>query len=325
MNKHTIVTIIVFIVLAAVLGLTYQFYLKEKIEAYDKAEAEYEQLENRLRELKSTFGTEDPQEFVRERKELVAPLRQAETIRAQYFHLRDLWEEAEIPEDQLSLIKFYYGDQYKAKQNELLQEAYTRAPQPFMLPQDPFSTYLGVPNPAQLNNVSVNKDDVKRWLTRINFGSNLLRMLSDANVYALSDFVLWPPRTEFNNLRMHTLGVNMMIRAEDLVKFIEELQTADRYFSINAIRIQNPNLTWPYGSPYLYVEMLLTMAEYVENPGASGAVLASTGSTSGTGMTMPQFNPFAGLQGLPSNSSTRPGTAAAAQPKESWWQKLWPF
>lgn len=318
MNRYHIIAALVLVAVVAALGLTYKFYFEEKLKAYGEAEEELKTLSTRLESIQARFQGKLPDEYLRTVGEAIAPLTQAATVRTQFFNMNDFWMEQEIPEDVKVPMKFYYEREFRKKYGELQQDAMAHVPQ-VGYPGDIFIRF-GAQPPENVTTATQN--EVKRWLTQINFGSAIARMLIKANAAGINDIVLWPPRDEFGVLEMRTVGLSFLMRAEDLVEFLQSLERADRYFSVNALRIQNRNiLSNPaYGSPYLEVEMLLTLSRSIE--GRKPADMPTLASAGPGGMPAQ----FAGLSGL--GRFGRFGADDEEEeevPEESFWQKLWPW
>jgi hypothetical protein len=127
---------------------------------------------------------------------------------------------------------------------------------------------FGVPAPTG-GMGSVDEEEVENMLRRLAFGCHITRMLIEADAAAIANVQIWPPRKEYGGLiEMRTTGLEFWMSADDLVRFISDLRRADRYFDINALSIQNRDLTNPEEPP-LHVRMLLTQGRYLE-PGQRG-------------------------------------------------------
>lgn len=318
MSRHHVFTVFVFIIVLLALGGAYQFYFKEKLEAYAAAESEMKKLEGRLKTLHTTFKGTQPTVLLSTITSAVQPIEEKARQRSQFFHVRDLWVEETLPENSPTLPKFDYETRYREKFTALFRAAQEHRP-PVQIPANIFDMF-GVPTPAAVSEGAVNKQMVEQWLTQINFGSAIVKQLIDANAYMVREISIWPPRYEFNVLKMRSVGMSFVMRAEDLVKYIQGMQRdTGRYFSINGIRIQNRDLLASYGPPYLEVEMVLTVAEFDETK--SGTVPPVTGglTTASTGMGNLFASTTAGF-----GSANRP----VNRPKQTFWTKLaklWPF
>lgn len=319
MSRHHIITILALILILGAMGATWQFYFKEKLQAYTEAEDEMNRLEQRLTSLNQKFKGRNPEVVLAAVRGAVGPMKQAAQARSRFFTMNDMWAEEKVPEDQATMVKFYYEQQYKEKYAEVQRRAYTNTP-PTLLPADFMTQFFQVPDPTQLMNMAVNKGDVEKWLTQINFGMAVIDMLTQNKAYQVTQMLVWEPREEFQVLEMRTVGLAFTMQAESLINFLETLREADRYYSVNALRIQNRVLTATYGSPYLEVEMLLTFARYLPEKSLGEAADKGQAAPTLAAAPGPQTTSFQGF---------RPAfaTAGTTAPKrtESWWQKLWPF
>ena len=169
--------------------------------------------------------------------------------------MADAFDIEEVPEGKIA--RFHYEEQYSEMMQEYLQELRSRG---IPAPTDGFD----VPYPDRLTSATVTDDDVEDWLRRISFGKDTVRLLMDAGARYIGAVEIWPTRTEQGVLQMWTVGVSMMIRWDDLVRFLDEMSAeSDEYFNIEAIRIVNQNLNQPATAP-LQVEMVFTRADYDE-------------------------------------------------------------
>jgi Tfp pilus assembly protein PilO len=314
MSRHHIITALAFVLVVGTLAAVYQFYFREKLEAYAKAKQEMTQLANRLTELNGKFHSTHPQVYLPAVKGAVRPFQEAASQRAQVFNMRDMWVAETVPEDQVTMAKFYYGDKWNEKFQELWRAAYPQT----QIPQDLFTSFFQVPAPEELADMAVPKEEVETWLTKINFGSAIVRMLIEAKAVSLFEMVMWDPRNDIPVLDMYTIGLGFYMTADDLTNFLDKLRNEPRYFTVEAIRIQNQNLMTQF-KPYLQVEMLLTMARYREDKaGQAGAV-----APAGTGV-MPAANPFGGLF----TGSLATVTPSPRRARSGWsriWETIWPF
>lgn len=325
MSRYHVIAALVLVAVVAALGLTYKFYFEEKLQAYTQAEEDREKLINKLEQVQKRFKGQQPDDYFKAMNDAIAPLNDAVLVRSQFFNLRDFWVEEQIPEDVRVPMKFHYQRQYREKEAALQQDAYAHIP-PVAYPFDLFTRSFGAPAPEQLADASVSREDVQRWLTQINYGMAVTRLLIKANALAINDIVLWPPRDEFGVLEMRTVGLSFQIRAEDLVAFLEALQGEDRYFNVNALRIRNSNLLWPnaagYGSPPLEVEMLLTLSRYDETKAGAATGPGALAAAGGGGV--PNLASSLGLSFGGARQDDEVADDRMVR-KKSWWQKLWPF
>jgi len=196
----------------------------------------------------------------------VQPWTEAVVARGPFFNLGDLAIE-DIPDQ--DMLKFFY----EKRSAKLLEDLHGKVQAARCYYPTP--TRFGAPDAQDYP--TMNKQQVRTALWVINFGSTLVDMLVKAKAAEITRVVVWPSRFEYDDLlSMRTAGLEFKITMENFVKFVEdELRTADRYFNINAISIQNRYLRSPQ-KPLLEVRMLLTQARFRE--GASQDPGAASGS-----------------------------------------------
>ncbi|MBI5091246.1 MAG: hypothetical protein HZB26_02250 [Candidatus Hydrogenedentes bacterium] len=268
MNKQYILTIVVFIALAGVTAAVYQFYFRERLDAYAENEKKYEALSKRLDTISKAFSNTKPDAVVTMWSNAVIPWRDAVAQRSEYFNLKEVYEADPPPEG--VMLKFYYETESNRLIGQLYQAAAMRNP-PCNLPIVA-STYFDAPSMSQLAGVSVTKENVTSWLQQIRLGCYVTKQLLDSGVSRIYDLNLWPKRVENGSLEMHTAGVSVSITAQNLFTFMDKLQTSTRYICVNAIKISNRYLYSGGRDPQLEVQMLITQARHVESaPGAAPA------------------------------------------------------
>lgn len=321
MNRLHIVIVLLILLVGAAIGLSYQFYIKPNLDQYNEAQKDLGVLTSKFEALQKRFKRQKPEEYLKELGDAIGPLTEAAEVRAEYFNMGDYWKPEEVPEDVKVPLKFHYERQYQERAEALRQDALAHVP-PVQYPLDIFQRF-GAPDPSTLTNTAVIKKDVEQWLTQMNYAGAIVRMLIKANVGRIDDVMPWPPREEFNALEMRTLGVSLLMRAEDLIAFLQALQRENRYFNVNALRIKNRNLLSDpaYGAPYLEVEMLLTLSRYMEGKKAAGGGGAASSAAAVSGVSSDVLGDLRAAFGGRS-SSDEDSTVAK---KKSFWSKLWPF
>lgn len=311
-SKQTIVMVLLLIIALAAIGTGYQFWVKETLEKYDADEKFAKDLESKLQNLQKTFARTKPELVLEQWTNVIDPWQRSVDDRKQYYTLGDAVQIEEVPEDKLA--RYHYEEQYNKLLPALQQEVYDKGVY-YQI------TGFGVPAPPSLANTNISVEDVERWLRRIAFGGQTVRMLTDANARQIYAVELWPTRTEQGVLRMHTVGLAFTMNLADLVAFVDKLTTDRRqFYDINAIWIANRNLV-AATEPLLEVQMLLTQAEVIE--GAKPQVGGSTGSKvsspfSGFGM----FGSSSTSRSSSSSSSSSSKATAQSSSRKSkpWWQ-----
>jgi len=247
---------LVLVGILAVFGGVYQFYYKERLAEYKKNMEHLEALEQAYDTLSETFEGYEPEVIISWTIGQVGPLEREVLARAEFFNTGDFLEIDPIPQGRM--LRFYYKEEFDKKIREMRADARSR------VPYCPYpETTFGAPHPDDLAGRVLNPSQVTNYLRKINFGSSMIRMLMDADAVQISRVELWPPRRECGGLlNMRTVGLRFVMHLEDLTKFLDERRTDERYFTVDAINVQNRYLRWPVAPP-VEVRMLLTQADFL--------------------------------------------------------------
>lgn len=259
-REHIILTTVLVAILAA-LGAVYQFYYKERLKEYAKNLADLKAYEGVLSNLETTFSTEDgggpykPDALVEAYRNQVMPLAERVMRQGQFFNVEDWFEINPAPEG--VMMRFYYKDEFNKMMGAFRQDAMSR------VPYCPYpETTFGVRRPEELEGVSVNAQMVESYLRRLKFGCSTMKMMFDAKAKSITDVALWGPRPGANGMITYwTTGLHFSMNYKDLVEFMDELRLSPRFFSVDALSIQNQYLRWPIEPP-VQVRMLLTQAVF---------------------------------------------------------------
>lgn len=265
MKKQHIIAILVLLVVAGAIGAGYQFYFKEQLEKYSDNEQFLEGLRAKHADLDRQFKGKKPDEVVATYRNLVNPWADAAESRARIFSVDAYAAVDPVPEGEIP--KPYYIRQVEAMKNQLITDAYTSG---IGIPGvDP---YFGQPAPDRLVGTTITAEDAQKWLSEVQFGSSLVRMLMSNGAIQINNFVFWSPEVIETVLNARTFGVDMWIRMGDFCRLIQNLQYDDEtFFNVASLRVTNPYLK--YYDPPLRVELLVTMAEYQppEAPAGTGS------------------------------------------------------
>lgn len=316
MKKQYIVPIVVLILFAGGMGAVYQFYFRIQLEQYAKNTQMQADLNKRLEELQTTFSGADkrpvsPDEFVSQWRGAVQPWNDALVDRSTYFIIPEPTERA--PEN--AVPKFFYRERFPTLITQLQQYAYSRS---VMIPD----TTFGAPLPSDLDNRSVDADQVNGWLRQLSAGTDVIKLLVDNGAAQVVEVDLWPAYIDNDLLEKRTVGVRVLITLEKLTAFLDKLYAESRYFNVDAVRIHNTSVRTPY-QPWLEVEMLITQAKYVEGGQAKAAPQASGAQAAGaTGDPMAKM--MDALKAKRAAAGKDKADAATTQTK-SWWRKYLPF
>lgn len=242
----------------------YYFFLQKQLTAYKKDEDLKKAYENALKDLETTFSQTDPQVLIREWRSQVVPWEEALKERAGFFNLSN-WTDHEIPPKEGVILKFWYEEQAQKMEKQLYEKVGEKMGRYDLFPQN-IRKALGVMTLDEISRMDVTEQLVNRELAKFAFGIKMCELLLDSKVASLDDIVYWPPIQNSPNfeklLSFFVFGVRCTMTMKDFVNFVEQkLRLADRYFHINALRIQYPYIAYNV-EPYLQIEMVISQANY---------------------------------------------------------------
>jgi len=267
--------IIAIIVLALLVGggaAVYQFYYKNELAEYALNLKRLDDLEKTLNRLQTTFSGYKPDVLVAANRGEIQPLADEVVQRSTFFNTGDWLQIDPIPQGKM--LKFYYEEQFNKAFNDLRQYAASRTPSCSY----PDTITFGAPKPEDMVNRVVTADEVERALRRIHFACSTIRLLMEAKAVAIMQVEMWPARRGFSGMMsLRITGLSFVMYYKDLVAFLESLRTNERYFSVNALSIQNRYMRWPVEPP-VEVKMLLSQADFLPSaPGPGAPQLSNTG------------------------------------------------
>jgi len=247
------------LVLALILGAfgaVWQFYYKERLAEYTKNTERLEALDKAYDRLTDTFEGHDPEVYISWTIGQVGPLERQLIQWSEFFNTADFLEIDPIPQGQM--LRFYYKEEFEKRLRELRADARAR------VPYCPYpETTFGAPHPDDLAGRTLTPNQVANYLRKVQFGCSMVRMIMDGDAVEIRDVILWSPRKDSRGLlNKHTAGLRFVMRLEDLVKFLDEMRLDNRYFTVDALNIQNPYMRWRVEPP-VEVRMLLTQAGFV--------------------------------------------------------------
>jgi hypothetical protein len=296
MNRVYLLVIIAVFIVAAALGGAYQFYFKAKMDQYKAHLQTKSLLESRLESMHDTFAGVKPDVLVTEWRNNVNPWRSALRDEGRFFEY-GVQTIPPVPEQVVS-PRLYYKDQYERMLASIQQEAFPR--------RIPFTNF-GIYDPQSIPGNTASREDVRTWLQRLQFGNDMIRLLLDSGVQAISAIEVWPDKHEKDGLIIErTVGVNMHISAKDLANLLEKLRSAERYYNVKAIKIANPYLlTNP--PPPLQVEMIFSVAWFNQRQmeTQTGAATAATFATAEHAFSAFGINPIMRREVAPTSGFTR--------------------
>ena len=278
------------IILAAIGGAfygTWHFFFQELFEGYKQDSALKNSLENTLKQMEDNFSGYKPELLIDEWQGMVQPWRSAREDRAKFFNFGG-WYDIDIKQDDDRILKFWYTEESNAMLMELYKKVYEKMGGYDRFPYD-LRGMLNVAKEEDWTGQNVTQEQIDLALRTLQFGINLSEYLLKAEISSLSNVVLWPrrfPEAHQKMLGLQTVGLRFTMTARDLVRFLEALRQETRYFSVDAIRVIYPYISYA-GEPQLDVRLLLTQANYRApqdegTPGTPG-VGAAPGATFGAG------------------------------------------
>lgn len=315
MRRQHIIVGVVFVAVVAALLSVYQFYLKDKFQAYSQDQEKLKKYEAKLKELEDTFSGIVPDTVVSIWEGAVNPWREAVQERAEFFNVEQKLGPDDIPEE--GILKFYYEEELSKRILELRQEAIN---QQVYIPQ----TAFGAPTPTELSNKAPTKAEVLTWLNQVDQGCAVTRMLMKARPAAIMKVEPWPEYNSMVVLKCNTFGIEMYITLENLLRFLSQVNRDDsRYYSIDEIQIRSRQLR-SYQDPPLEVSLLLTQAVYAEPNEGQEKFLAALNAAAATGG--PGGGAADQFASLRADRGRREDDPRSQRKRKSWFRKyFWPF
>ncbi len=235
-------------------GAVYQFYFKEQVDRYNANAIYLKSIENKRADLDRKFNGKKPDEMVARYRQLVNPWIDAAESRARIFNIEDYTKVDPVPEGVLA--RPYYIEHVEGMKNQLLTDAYNAG-----VALVNVDTYFGRPTPADLSSTTITANDATNWLSEVQLGSSIIRLLISKGAIQINNFDMWPEELKAEIFLRRTFGVDMWIRMSNFCKLVQDLQYDDRtFFTVASFRLQNPQLR-SYDPP-LHVELIITMADY---------------------------------------------------------------
>lgn len=306
MRKGYFLLVAVLLACVACTIAVYQFYVKERLKELGEHEKEEDKLRTKIQELEDTFYRTKPEVVLTEWREKTQPWADAVDRRSEFFNLGETPVQIEIPEEKIP--KFYYPEEYKKLEDGLYAYADEKGCSLGNL------VFRNIRPPDSLRGQNPSPAQVSGWLTRYGFGASATRLVIDSGATNIIQLEVWPPRKVMpgrsGTVVLRTIGTRILISNENLVKFMEEMRSSDRYFSIEAIKITNNTLRDAQAE--LNVEMILSQARFVAavRAGDSSSVSAIAGNPADLGSFMQQL-----FQRDPNAPMTRSDDV-------SWWQRF---
>ena len=299
MKRDRVIYISALVLMFAVCFGVYQFYFKAQLVKYAEDKALLAALNSTYSSLNSTFKAEDPDAVIQQHQAVVESWKDAISARVPYFDDSE-WREYEKPPLDVFILQFWYGEQTTAMTKELWDKAQKKyGAQVYQsIPMD-VQTMLGVAYAEQWQGLAITTELVGAQLERLRYGISLIELLMDANAKYIRQVSIYEPiPSSFVGATVENsrVGLAFNMEMEDLVKFLDQLRMADKYFSVEGIKISHPYIMMKY-EPLMEVELFLLRAQpkVSDAPVAGGLQAAGTtaGATSLLGGSMNLRSPIA--------------------------------
>ncbi|MGC8737096.1 MAG: hypothetical protein ACP5UA_00455 [Candidatus Hydrogenedens sp.] len=263
-SRGTLIYITVLLLSFLLFTGVYYFFLQKQLTAYKKDEDLKKAYENALKDLEQTFSRTDPEVLIREWRAQVIPWEDALKKRSSFFNLSN-WTDHEVPPKEGVILKFWYEEQAQKMVKQLYEKVGEKMGRYDLFPQD-IRKSLGVLSLDEISRTDVTEELVNRQLAKLAFGIKMCEYLLDSKMVSIDDIVFWPPISQHPDfeklLSFFVFGVRCNMTMKDFVNFVEQkLRLADRYFHINALRIQYPYIAYNV-EPLLQIEMVISQANY---------------------------------------------------------------
>mgnify|MGYP006296256887 FL=1 len=326
MTKGRIIGALILLAVLSGFGAVYQFYFKEKLEAYSRDVRFQQTLDKTFAQLREKFSGVKPELLTQEWRGETQPWRDAVASRARYYTFGDWFEHPRPEEDTNKIIKFWYGEDSREMGRDLYQKLSENMGRYDLLPRNVFAD-LGVSTVDDWVGVDVTEKAANQQLARLSFGISVYEMLLEAKAAQILSVEIWPQRKEkahSNLLNLQTVGMRFLMSARNLVEMLEDMRMNDRFFTVDGLRVQYPYIAYQQ-EPALQVEMLITQANYVAQKkgggGGGGAPQQQMGPGGGPRQGQPQSareifmqrgGMRGGMRGGPQQEQEEPGAISKA-------------
>ena len=271
LNREKIIYVSALLLVFAGVFAVYKFYFAEKLARYDQHEELLGKLQKTEANLKSTFGSRDPEEVIQDYRGKVEAWNDAIAARTPFFN-DDEWREHQQPSQGESILQFWYGDESRKMVAELWETAQKkygaqvlqRMPEGF--PQS-VQNMLGVVYAESWQGRDVKTTDVNKQLQRLSYGISAIEMLMEANAqYITTVRIEERGNAAFigEGVEYTRLQLSFMMEAQVLVDFLDGLRQSDSFYSVEGMRIAHSYVLARY-DPLLVVDMYLLRASQKED------------------------------------------------------------
>ncbi len=306
LSKEYIVALSVLVIILLILGAGYVFYYIPRIESYKQHLADRDSLVKALTNLETVFDKTKPDALISATRNSVQPYADEVLRRSTFFRWGETSEIEAIPEGKI--LRFYYEEKYKEMMAKLDQEIFSRSPR-FVYPKK-----FNVPEPASLAGKTLTEKAMLAYFADIEFGGEAVKMLADAGALEVRDLEISPTYKQGLLLDRRTVGCTISITLENLVKFLDKLRLADRYFSVDALSIQNQYLAYPLEPP-MEVSLLISQAAFIKPLTPEDATSGAGAAGAGGGNAAVQLQNMGFFKDIGAKNAT-------TEEPVSWWQRF---
>ena len=284
--KAQIAGLLIFALIGGGFFGVWHFFFKELFAGYQQDSALKDSLEATLKQMEDNFSGYKPELLIDEWQNMVQPWRNAREERAKFFNFGG-WYDIEIKPQEDRILKFWYTEETNTMLMELYKKVYEKMGGYDRFPLD-LRAMLNVPKEEDWSGQNVTKEQIDLSLRKLQFGIQISEFLLKANIGSLTTIAVWPrrfPEAHQQMLGLQTVGLNFTMTARDLVRFLESLRQEQRYFTVDALRVTYPYISYA-GEPQLNVRLLLTQANYRpphEESAPGAAVAGAPGAAFGPG------------------------------------------
>ena len=305
MNKGLVIAIVLLI--SALLGMAalYQFYVRVMIEDLQQKQTDREQIEQKLNDLETMFYNTKPEVIIKTWRQETQPWADAVYRRTDFFQLRDTPDPIDVPENKIP--KFFYADEFPKLEERLLDYVDEKRC------AIPGGLTFGAPSPDSLTGSNPSEEEVEKWLNDYEYGAYIIRFVADSGASRIFELKIWPSKTfltgSTGTIEHRRIGFTVSLTYEELVSFLENMRTSDRYFSVDSLKLTNSTLRNPNAE--LTAKMIVAQTHFIEHN--TGFAAGSEASQNVRDMRSPEAQ------------STFKSLFANIKPivqEESWWSRF---
>ncbi|HOQ90289.1 MAG TPA: hypothetical protein PLO53_04555 [Candidatus Hydrogenedentes bacterium] len=281
-----IIGVVVLLAVFGALGGVWLMFVQPMFDQYKQDERTRQSLEETLDKLRETFAGYKPELMLDLWQRSLQPWRDAREERAKYFNLAD-WTKYEGQPEEGRMKKFWYFDEINRIVKEFYEKVYAKRGNYNAFPKNPLDMF-NTPGQQQYQTRDITDKEIADNLSELTFGLKMCEFLLEHNVTQVNDMVLWPAwisKDHAEILGMKTVGIECVMTMRDLAKLMDDMRTADRYFSVNAIKITYPYIAYNV-EPQLNISMIVSQANYLKRKveQSEKAAAPAAGGPAGPGM-----------------------------------------